>query len=207
VPKVHSQFICQQCGYSQSRWAGKCPSCDTWNSLVETVKQVQSSRLKVQNKGKVYKLSEVKTEEKGRRGTGEAELDNILGGGLVPGMVVLVAGEPGIGKSTLLTQVATGWKGKKVLYICGEESAGQVGLRVTRLGNRKAGDVLLMESTDADEIVGKIEEEKPEMVIVDSIQTLTTSELMGTAGSVGQVRECAQRLTWQAKRLEIPMFL
>jgi len=122
-------------------------------------------------------------------------------------MVVLVAGEPGIGKSTLLTQVATGWKGKKVLYICGEESAGQVGLRVTRLGNRKAGDVLLMESTDADEIVGKIEEEKPEMVIVDSIQTLTTSELMGTAGSVGQVRECAQRLTWQAKRLEIPMFL
>ena len=207
MPKVHSQFICQQCGYSRSRWAGKCPSCDTWNSLVETVKQVQSSRLKVQNKGKVYKLSEVKTEEKGRRGTGEAELDNILGGGLVPGMVVLVAGEPGIGKSTLLTQVATGWKGKKVLYICGEESAGQVGLRVTRLGNRKAGDVLLMESTDADEIVGKIEEEKPEMVIVDSIQTLTTSELMGTAGSVGQVRECAQRLTWQAKRLEIPMFL
>lgn len=121
----------------------------------------------------------------------------------MPGMVVLVAGEPGIGKSTLLTQVAL--KLNRVLYVCGEESASQVALRVKRLGGK--GDILLLESTDADAIVAKIEEVGPEVIIVDSIQTLTTSDLTGTAGSVGQVRECALRLATSAKSRGKPLFL
>ena len=197
--------MCQQCGYSQSQWSGKCPECDTWNSMVETVSQIPNPKSQITSKSQIYKLQDIKVEEKGRMKTGEGELDSVLGGGLVSGMVVLVAGEPGIGKSTLLTQVALRIKGT-VLYVCGEESASQVALRVKRLRVQKDG-VLLFESTDVDEIVTKIEEEKPGLVIIDSIQTLTTADLTGTAGSVGQVRESAQRLTNLAKGLGIPMFL
>ena len=200
MARSRSSFVCQQCGYAQSQWAGKCPNCDTWNSLVETVvstEKVQDSRFKTQ--GKIYKLSEIKIDETRRIKTGDAELDGVLGGGLVAGMVVLVAGEPGIGKSTLLTQVGVG----KALYVCGEESASQVALRVKRLGLK--GEMTLLESTDVDEIIAKIE--KPGLVIIDSIQTLTSSDLTGTAGSVGQVRECCQRLAASVKRLGIPMFV
>jgi len=199
--------VCQQCGYSQSQWAGKCPNCQSWNSLVETIEKIQ----KVTNLPagrQVFKLQDIKINEKDRLKTGEAELDGVLGGGLVPGMVALVAGEPGIGKSTLLTQVAL--RVGSTLYICGEESPSQVALRVKRLQGsrlRVQDSILLFESTDADEIVAKIEEVKPKLVVVDSIQTLLTSDLTGTAGSVGQVRECAQRLTLNAKRLGIPVFL
>ncbi len=154
---------------------------------------------------KVIKLSEIIVTKQERIKTGENELDSVLGGGLVPGMVVLVAGEPGIGKSTLLTQLALNLKNKKVLYVCGEESADQVALRVKRLKTK--GEMMLFESTDADEIVAKIETEKPDLVIVDSVQTLTTVDLTGTSGSVGQVRECAQRLTNLAKRTNTPLFL
>lgn len=153
----------------------------------------------------MYKLSEIKADEAGRIKTGEEELDSVLGGGMVPGMVVLVAGEPGIGKSTLLTQVALKLANGKVLYVAGEESASQVALRVKRLGGR--GEMLLLESTDADEITAKIEEEQPGLVVVDSIQSLTTADLAGTAGSVGQVRECSNRLAQTAKRMGIPLFL
>ncbi|OGC92604.1 DNA repair protein RadA [Candidatus Amesbacteria bacterium RIFCSPHIGHO2_01_FULL_48_32b] len=202
--RARLQYVCQQCGYAQSQWAGRCPNCDSWNSMVETVEEDPKSKVKSQNfKSKIYKLSEVKIDETGRVKTGEGELDSVLGGGVVAGMVVLVAGEPGIGKSTLLTQV--GLRTKDVLYVCGEESATQVALRVKRLGGK--GEMLLFESTDADEIVSKIEEQKPGLVIVDSIQTLTVSDLSGTAGSVGQVRESAGRLAGVAKRLNTPLFL
>lgn len=178
--------------------------------MVETIQnQVTSHKSQVSNKSQIFKLQDIKIEDKGRIKTGEAELDSVLGGGLVPGMVVLVAGEPGIGKSTLLTQVALRAKGT-VLYVCGEESASQVALRVKRLENSnlksQITNLLLFESTDADEVAARIEEGKPGLVIIDSIQTLTTADLTGTAGSVGQVRECASRLTNLAKRLGIPMF-
>ena len=163
----------------------------------------QSDKATKLQSGKTYKLSEIKIDERERMKTGEGELDNVLGGGLVSGMVVLVAGEPGIGKSTLLTQVAL--KLDRVLYVCGEESASQVALRAKRLRGR--GDISLFESTDVDEIVAKIEESKPALVIVDSIQTLTTFDLTGTSGSVGQVRESAGRLATVAKSLNIPLFL
>ena len=201
--KTKSQFVCQQCGYSQSQWAGKCPSCETWNSMVETsFVETQSSKRNVQS-AKIIKLSEVKATDGKRMKTGEGELDSVLGGGLVAGMVVLVAGEPGIGKSTLLTQVAMNLK--QVMYVCGEESASQVALRVRRM--EKKGDLSLLESNDVDEIVAKIEETKPGLVIVDSIQTLTTEDLTGVAGSVGQVREATQRLASISKRLGIPVFI
>lgn len=136
--------------------------------------------------------------------TGEKELDSVLGGGLVAGMVVLVAGEPGIGKSTLLTQVALNTT-RGVLYVCGEESASQVALRAKRLG--KKGEMLLVESIDVDDICQKIQVEKPALVIVDSIQALKTVDLTGVAGSVGQVRECADRISSGAKSLGVPTFL
>lgn len=202
MAKNRSTYVCQQCGYAQSQWAGKCPNCEAWNSLVETISETNSKPQMV-NKSKIYKLSEISIDESRRAKTGEAELDGVLGGGLVPGMVVLVAGEPGIGKSTLLTQVATNLS--NVLYVTGEESVGQVALRVRRLGRK--GDLSLLEATNVDEIVAKIETEKPLLVIVDSIQTLRTEDLAGVAGSVGQVRECTQRLVTSVKRLGIPLFL
>lgn len=195
--------MCQQCGYSQTQWAGKCPNCDTWNSLVETNFEVNSNKDSKARSGKIYKLSEVEVDEKKRVKTGETELDNVLGGGLVGGMVVLVAGEPGIGKSTLLLQVALKMNG--VLYVCGEESASQVTIRARRIGGK--GEISLFESTDVDEIITKVHETKPELVIVDSIQTLITNDLTGTAGSVGQVKECTQRLTIMAKSLNIPILI
>jgi DNA repair protein RadA/Sms len=217
VARSKSQFVCQQCGYIQSQWAGKCPNCDTWNSLVETQTQQENRRAGERgsvNPGRMYKLSEVKVNERQRIKTGEKELDSVLGGGLVPGMVVLVAGEPGIGKSTILTQVSLKIGNSrpevKIMYVCGEESASQVALRVKRLegsGSRIRDSILLFESTNADEIEAEIEKEKPGLIIVDSIQALTTTDLTGTAGSVGQVRECAQRLTNLAKRIAVPMFL
>lgn len=202
--KTKSQFVCQQCGYSQSQWAGKCPNCESWNSMVETSFTENSNhKRQITNQIQIQKLSDIKTTDGKRMKTGEAELDSVLGGGLVAGMVVLVAGEPGIGKSTLLTQVAMNLK--QVMYVCGEESASQVALRVRRM--EKKGDLALLESNDVDDIVAKIEETKPGLVIVDSIQTLTTEDLTGVAGSVGQVRECAQRLAISAKRSETPLFM
>lgn len=205
MAKSKSQFVCQQCGYSQSQWAGKCPNCDTWNSMVETTVETASVKTSA-SRGRLYKLSEIKAETKDRIKTGELELDNVLGGGLVSGMVVLLAGEPGIGKSTLLTQVALNFK-ESVLYVCGEESPTQVSLRVNRLGKKTSPSLSLLESTDVDDITNNVETLKPKLVIVDSIQTLTTADLTGVAGSVGQVRECAQRLSTAAKRLGIPMFI
>ena len=204
MAKIKSQFVCQQCGYSQSQWAGRCPTCDTWNSLVETVsQQLSNSNLQFSKNSSIVNLQDIKVDEDKRQKTGELELDNVLGGGLVDGMVVLVAGEPGIGKSTLLLQVAL--KCKDVLYICGEESATQVALRAKRLG--KISEVSLLETNNVDEAIAKITETKPDLVIVDSIQSMTTEDLTGGAGSVGQVRECASRLTSNIKHLASCLFI
>lgn len=205
MAKARSQFVCQQCGYTQAQWAGRCPSCDTWNSLVETTLEVQRDKGTRGQGGKVYKLSDVKVDEKDRLKTGETELDGVLGGGLVDGMAVLLAGEPGIGKSTLLLQVALGLL-QAVLYVCAEESATQVALRARRLAG-KARSVGLLESADADQVVAQIETTRPKLVMVDSIQALTTTDLAGSAGSVGQVRESCQRIVQRAKHLGVPVFL
>jgi DNA repair protein RadA/Sms len=207
MAKLKSQYVCSSCGYAQSQWAGRCPNCNEWNTLVETVtSETQGRTRRSLDGGKVYKLSEIKISEGQRIKTGEDELDNVLGGGLVPGMVVLVAGEPGIGKSTLLTQVALN-SSKNVLYVCGEESPSQVALRIRRLGSGGGTNLSLLESSNTDDVVERINLDKPGLVIVDSIQSMTTGDLTGTAGSVGQVRESADRLSDACKRAGVPLFI
>jgi DNA repair protein RadA/Sms len=208
---LHSKYVCQQCGYESTGWLGKCPECGTWNSLVETVTESSKSSSKSSNKhqtsnAKIQKLSDIKSSATKRISTKISELDRVLGGGLVPGQVVLIAGEPGIGKSTLLLQLSDNLG--NILYVCGEESANQIKVRADRLGVKKTG-IQLLEDTDADsvcDVVGS-QGEALQAVIVDSIQTMTTSDLSGMAGSVGQVRECAFRLLKAAKEKNIPLFL
>jgi DNA repair protein RadA/Sms len=210
-----SKYVCQQCGYESTGWLGKCPNCDSWGSLVETIinsmpsKSVKSGgRTALRSKG-ALKLTEVKKTDLNRSLTNIPELDRVLGGGMVPGQVVLIAGEPGIGKSTLLTQLANqvAVNKKRVLYVCGEESASQVAVRAQRLSINNS-NIDLLEDTDADSVSTEIAAGTEwGAVIVDSIQTMTTSDLSGMAGSVGQVRECAFRLLSAAKEKGLPLFL
>jgi len=213
----HSKYVCQQCGYESTGWLGKCPECGTWNSLVETVISTPKSHSKTgysnSNRksqseiSKPIKLSEIKQIATKRISTRISELDRVLGGGLVPGQVVLIAGEPGIGKSTLLTQISATLG--DVLYVCGEESANQAKIRADRLGIKKS-NISLLEETDVDSVINTISTLQGttlQGVIIDSIQTMTTGDLSGMAGSVGQVRECAFRLLRAGKERNIPLFL
>lgn len=213
----HSKWVCQQCGYESTGWLGRCPNCGEWNTLVETVIQSEAkgkNRAVGSKSSKGYftttvKLSDIKSSSIVRISTNISELDRVLGGGLVPGQAVLIAGEPGIGKSTLLTQLAAELSvgGKSVLYVCGEESSSQVKVRADRLGVKKA-NIDLLEDTNVDSVVDQITGASDiSAVIVDSIQTMTTGDLSGMAGSVGQVRECAGRLLHVAKAHGIPLFL
>lgn len=209
----HSKYICQQCNYESTGWMGKCPDCGTWNSLVETVVQSslksgkQNQSLRKLSGATPVNLSDIKTSVTTRTSTKISELDRVLGGGLVSGQAILIAGEPGIGKSTLLTQLSSNLG--NVLYVCGEESANQVKVRSERLEIKKS-KVQLLEETDVDSVIETINTLKDMVlqgVIVDSIQTMSTSDLSGMAGSVGQVRECAFRLIQACKSKNIPLFL
>lgn len=209
---LHSKYTCQQCGYESMGWLGKCPNCNSWGSLVEEVFSTgKSEKSKSANKSgnsslKPVNIAEIKSSEIKRTLTNISELDRVLGGGLVPGQVILIAGEPGIGKSTLLLELAQ--KLGNILYVCGEESVNQVKVRADRLGI-KNNNIELLENTDVDEINDQINRTQQNIsaVIVDSIQTVTTGDLSGMAGSVGQVRECAFRLLKVAKEKNIPMFM
>lgn len=218
-----SKFVCQQCGFAQVGWAGRCPNCQSWGSLVETLYQSKLGTGQARSKGKdkkveVVELIKVKGEGLNRLSSGIGELDRVLGGGIVPGQTVLLAGEPGIGKSTLLSQVAEKLypknRTKKVLYISGEESKTQIKLRAKRLAIKAEG-IFIIEETDVDGIISQISQTRLpdgqvspiDLVIVDSIQTLSTEDLSGWAGSVGQVRECASRLIDVCKKLSTPLFL
>ena len=208
----HSKYVCQQCGYESTGWLGRCPNCGEWNTLVETVVSIGKKK---ETKGgnrtavvsKPIKLSEIKSASIRRVSTKISELDRVLGGGLVPGQAVLIAGEPGIGKSTLLTQLAAQLSiQSSVLYVCGEESANQVKVRADRLG-LKGVNIDLLEETDVDNVISQLDDSTVSAIIVDSIQTMTTGDLSGMAGSVGQVRECANRLLHIAKAKNVPLFL
>ena len=204
--KVHSTFVCQQCGYESTGWLGKCPNCGSWGSLVETiVSPKREGRREGGKSGRISKpisLISVSSRKIQRLSTKISELDRVLGGGLVPGQVVLLAGEPGIGKSTLLLQLAD--KIGSALYVSGEESAQQLKIRADRL-SIKSKTISILEDTDVDSVIAAID--KPLIVIIDSIQTMQTTDLNGLAGSVGQVRECAFRLLKEAKAENIPLFL
>lgn len=211
--KSSSVFVCQQCGNEFSKWQGKCSACNSWNSLVETAKFTKNSKnQKSQNSSlvtrnsKTVKLTDIKASKTERITTGISELDRALGGGMVAGQVILLAGEPGIGKSTITLQLAD--KLKNTLYVSGEESANQVAIRAKRLGiNNKS--IQFLESTDVDEIIENLFAVRSSLsaVIVDSIQTMSTDDLTGLAGSVGQIKECAFRLLKFAKSNNIPLIL
>lgn len=209
-PRTH--FVCASCGASSARWLGRCPTCDAWESLVEetlAAREPSSARNVAGDRMKPTRLGDVEADAAKRLGTGLAELDRVLGGGAVLGGVILLGGDPGIGKSTLLMQALAGMaeRGCRVLYASGEESAAQIALRAARLGAKGTDRVLVQATTALEEVEAAIAEEQPEVVVVDSIQTLRSSELESIAGSVGQLREVAQRLVELAKRRSFALFL
>lgn len=209
MAKAKSVYSCTECGGQVLKWQGQCPHCQAWNTLVETINETAatgSNRYgRVVEAGKSQRLSEIEAREEHRMPSGIEEFDRVLGGGLVPGGVVLLGGEPGIGKSTLLLQaLAAIGKTRKTLYVSGEESPQQIALRARRLGV-DAGGVIVCPDTDLGRIEAVVKAEKPEVAVIDSIQTLYSDDLQSAPGSVAQVRECAARLTRIAKSAAITM--
>jgi DNA repair protein RadA/Sms len=207
--KLH--FVCQTCGYASPRWMGKCPDCGTWNSFLEEAAAHQkkpSSKAPPASSARPVSISEVPDAGEKRITTGIMEFDRVLGGGIVPGSVFLIGGVPGMGKSTLLLQVvsALAKSGRSVLYVSGEESLNQVKMRAERLDVNSASLRLLAE-TDVDAIVAILQSEKPDLAVVDSIQTVYSAQFEGLPGNVGQVRYSGQILTSTAKTNGIPVFL
>jgi DNA repair protein RadA/Sms len=211
-----TKFVCSNCGHAEPKWLGRCPDCGEWSTFVEEVREdkkavgfaarAENAKAPKKAAGATMALREVSAEREGDRiGTGAGELNRVLGGGIVPGSMVLVGGEPGVGKSTLLLQVM-GHIGEGCLMVSGEESPRQVALSARRLGVEGKGFRVLSE-TDVDVIEATILDERPQVVVVDSIQTLYSPELSGAPGGVGQVRECAARLMRVAKSEGIAVLL
>jgi len=210
MSKIKTFYQCQACGYSSPKWLGKCPDCGAWNTMVEEKTSPGANRQghTAFEKPRPQPLSSISGGREKRIATGINELDRVLGGGVVGGSVVLVGGDPGIGKSTLLIQAASqlSQRSGKVLYVSGEESPEQIKLRAERLGI-DSEDIILLSETHLEGIIGTAADLSPGTVVIDSIQTMYTEELTSAPGSVGQVRECAARLMHFAKRSEIPLFL
>ncbi len=211
--KTKSVFICQECGYRSAGWLGRCPDCSSWNSLIEETEGPVSANEQVREAYRISADTEpspiggIKADQAGRMETGIAEFDRILGGGVVPGSVVLIGGDPGIGKSTLLLQAADRMSRKtRVLYISGEESLGQTKLRAQRLGDM-SDELYILSETNLDSILAQIKKFSPDIVVVDSIQVLYREDLSSSPGSVSQVRACAQELTFTAKRENVTIFI
>ena len=214
MAKARSQFICQQCGATYPKWIGRCENCGEWNSLVEqTVDSGGNSAVaRASHSGKVLQPQSMRSiameETVKRMKTGIADLDTVLGGGILPAGVVLLAGQPGIGKSTLLLQVAAHIaESQPVLYASGEESAGQVKLRATRLGADAGDDLQFVASTSADDIVATIQSGKYKLVIIDSIQTLSLNEITSAPGTVSQITNSSNAIIRAAKRSDAAVIL
>jgi DNA repair protein RadA/Sms len=211
--RARTTFFCTQCGNETARWQGQCPACGAWNSLSEEIRAARSRDAKARPGGphtpaSPTRLADVAPGSAERWSTGTRELDFVLGGGVVPGSLILLGGEPGIGKSTMLLQVASRLEGAghSTLYVSGEESAAQVRLRADRLGNG-AAQVLFLGETDLGAILARATDLAPHALVVDSIQTTYTDALDGAPGSVTQVRECAARLQRFAKETGTAVFL
>ncbi len=204
--KIKTTYYCQNCGTQYSKWMGQCTACKQWNTIVEEVvskKEVKSGVKPGQNKP--VKLSEIDTAAEYRIATQNEELDRVLGGGIVPGSVILLGGEPGIGKSTLMLQVALGLP-FKTLYISGEESPKQIRMRADRIGT-DSGQMSLLFETNVQKILHTLYEEQPEIIIIDSIQTLHTDLIESSAGSISQIRESASEIIKYAKQTNTPVFI
>ncbi|WP_035727990.1 DNA repair protein RadA [Eisenibacter elegans] len=214
--KVKSSYFCQSCGHQSPKWLGKCPACEQWNTFVEEILQhdtspaqggwrsSSSSSQKIATKPQV--LKEVQFEEESRLQTPDQELNRVLGGGIVPGSMVLIGGEPGIGKSTLMLQIALQLQGTRVLYISGEESAKQIKMRADRIAHSNE-DCYILTETATQNIFKQIEQVEPQLVIIDSIQTLQSAYVESAAGSISQIRECTAELLRFAKESGTPVFL
>lgn len=207
--KTKTAYLCSNCGYDSPKWLGRCPSCGEWNTFVE--EKIQSSRGKSAKGGLVrstppVKLSEIVVTDEQRIHMPSQELNRVLGGGLVAGSLTLIGGEPGIGKSTLLLQNILSIRNRRILYVSGEESASQLRLRADRLG-KVADNTYILCETRLDSIFTQIEDVEPELVVIDSIQTICSDEIESAAGSVSQVRECAALLLRYAKESGVPVIL
>lgn len=209
MSKVLTKYVCQSCGYVSPRWVGKCPNCGEWNTFVEEAPAPLKAARKTGVTSRVMpvRMEEVEGEEVPRIRTNIGEFDRVLGGGIVPGSLLLLGGDPGIGKSTLMMQAALHLKDMNVLYVTGEESVRQIKLRAERLQADKASNILLLAETNLDLILDVIERGEPDMVIVDSIQTMYRPGLESAPGSVSQVRESTALLLRFAKTRGIPIFL
>ena len=216
VTKNKSVYVCQSCGYESVKWYGRCPDCGEWNSLVEEIRQqVAASKTRAASAApaaprataQAARLSEISSDDSQRYKTGVGELDRVLGGGIVAGSVMLLSGDPGIGKSTLLLQICQYLCGSlKILYVSGEESARQLKLRANRLGV-DSDNLYISATTDVENVLETVRKLSPDVVMIDSIQTMNLSALTSSAGSVTQIRECTQVLIGIAKSAEIPVFI
>lgn len=228
MAKMKTEYICENCGAHYPRWQGQCTQCGEWNTLVETVtdkpaaKGLGRPRPSLYGEGEAVIVSAHEVQQKQltetqRLPTGLYEIDRVFGGGVVFGSVSLVGGQPGIGKSTILTQIVIktllNQKDLSAIYVAGEESPAQISQRIERMMGQSAGSKAALErlwlvtTTDVDQVVQLVEEKRPQLLIIDSIQTMFTTDLTGIAGSVGQIRETTSRIVALAKRLNIPTFL
>ena len=209
--KTKILYVCQECGAQSAAWLGKCPSCESWNSYVE--ESISSSSLTQRDEmfssQNPVLLNDVFSESEKRLKTDNQEFDRVLGGGVVPGSVVLLGGDPGIGKSTLALQVGCtlSQKGHKVFYVSGEESVKQAKMRAERLTEQNNNNLYIVNQIDLDIIMRQINELKPDVVVIDSIQVVYRKDISSSPGSVSQVRECASLLTHLAKTKSIAIFL
>jgi DNA repair protein RadA/Sms len=224
MPRSDTVFVCSECGHESARWAGRCPDCAEWNTLVEQRRVAPAGGRGGSGSRRAgaggrrtgdgvavtpVALREVEAIDHERLSTGIGELDSVLGGGVVPGSLVLIGGAPGIGKSTLTTMAVANLcaAGRRTLYVSAEESAAQIRLRAQRLGGGEALAVPVIAETDLDVVLATLEQERPEVCVIDSVQTLHSSQLSSAAGSVAQVREAAEEIRQVAKQLQIAVLL
>lgn len=206
MAKLKTSYFCQSCGTQHSQWQGQCKSCREWNTIVEEVVEKQPKSAINTDKQHIINIIEVETKDEPRIKTPSEELNRVLGGGIVLGSVTLIGGEPGIGKSTLLLQLALKMK-KKILYVSGEESASQIKMRADRLTEMQNPNCFLFTETSMEKILYEAQKLLPDFMIIDSIQTLHSSNIESSAGSVSQIRECSNEIIKFAKKHNIPVFL
>ncbi len=207
MSKQTIRFACQNCGYISPRWTGRCPECGEWNSFVEEILGEAPKKRESKEKIEIVPLSEVEVTEGKRLSTGIEEFDRVLGGGLMPGSVILIAGDPGVGKSTLMMQLARFERLGKILYVTGEESRAQVRVRAQRLGIGNLDNFFVLAETDLEAVTKAVAEFNPPVLIVDSIQTIYHPDIMSAPGSVSQVRECSAKLAQLAKATGTAVFI
>mgnify|MGYP001221621079 FL=1 len=208
MAKTKSEYRCSECGWSTAKWVGQCSSCQAWGTVSETTSVTKAKPAQISSARAARPITDIEVSGEGHYPTGVQEFDRVLGGGLVPGAVVLLSGEPGVGKSTLLLEVAARLAkgGKRVLYVSAEESASQVKLRATRTG-ALSENLFLATETDLSSVLGQIAQVEPELIVVDSVQTVSSLDLDGVAGMPAQVREVASNLIRVAKESSTPLVL